>query len=90
MVFLADDCENDDYKKVLIGMAKNYNVPVMDVPSWIELKDACKLGLDSEEIKRIAEAKGKEAKIKPKCSSAGIVDWGEDSPAKTFLLSLLE
>jgi hypothetical protein len=49
------------------------------------LKDFCKLGLLSSTIKQIAEEKGKEAKIKPRCSVATIVDWGEESEARKFL-----
>jgi ribosomal protein L7Ae-like RNA K-turn-binding protein len=90
MVFLAENCDNDDYKNVLLAMANSYKVPVIDIPTWIELKDACKLGLDSKEIVRIAESKGKEAKIKPRCSCAGIVEWGEESLAKEFLIKLAE
>jgi hypothetical protein len=51
----------------------------------MDLKDFCKLGLLSSTIKQIAEEKGKEAKIKPRCSSAAIVDWGEESEARKFL-----
>jgi hypothetical protein len=49
------------------------------------LKDFCKLGLLSSTIKQIAEEKGKEAKIKPRCSSCAIIDFGEETEAKRFL-----
>ena len=51
----------------------------------MDLKDFCKLGLLSSTIKQIAEEKGKEAKIKPRCSVATIIDWGEESEARKFL-----
>ena len=48
-------------------------VPVVEVPTWVELKDFCKLGLASTVITKLAEEKGKPAKIKPRCSSACII-----------------
>ena len=53
--------------------------------TWENLKDYCRLGLLSSIIKEIAEKKGKEGKIKPRCSSAAILDLGEDSDAKKYL-----
>jgi hypothetical protein len=41
------------------------NNSIVDIESWNDLKDYCKLGLLSSTIKQIAEEKGKEAKIKP-------------------------
>ena len=73
IVFLADDCDHQQYKDLVYALAKQYNVPVVDVPTWEELKDFCKLGNPSETIRKIAEEKGKEAKIKPRCSVASIV-----------------
>jgi ribosomal protein L7Ae-like RNA K-turn-binding protein len=85
VVFIAEDCDNEQLKDTIRALAGQAGVPVVDVPTWIELKDFCKLGLLSSTIIKIAEEKGKEAKIKPKCSSAAIVDWGEDSEARRFL-----
>jgi ribosomal protein L7Ae-like RNA K-turn-binding protein len=85
VVFLAEDCDHDQYKETVRALAESYKVPVVDIPSWIDLKDYCKLGLLSSTIRQIAEEKGKEPKIKPRCSSAAIVDWGEDSEARKFL-----
>ena len=88
LIFLADDCDNDQYKDTLNSLAAQYKVKVISVSTWEELKDYCKLGLPSATIKQIAEDKGKEAKIKPRCSCACIVDFGdEDKEAKDFLLS---
>ena len=84
-VFLAEDCDNDQYKEIIIQLAKENGVPVLSVPTWESLKDYCKLGLLSSTIKEIAEQRGKEAKIKPRCSSCAIIDWGEESEAKNFL-----
>jgi ribosomal protein L7Ae-like RNA K-turn-binding protein len=85
IVFLAEDCDNEEYKNKVTLFAKQNGVPVVDVATWVELKDGCKLGLSSETIKRIAEEKGKEPKMKPRCSTATIVDFGEDSEARVFL-----
>jgi ribosomal protein L7Ae-like RNA K-turn-binding protein len=73
IVFLADDCDNEDYKATIRGLASQFNVPVVDVETWIQLKDYCGLGVNSEIIKSVAEEKGKEPKIKPRCSSAAII-----------------
>ena len=87
VVFLADDCDKDDYKNLIKALCSQNKVPVVEIPEWVSLKDFCKLGMNSETIKQIAEEKGKDAKIKPRCSSAVIVEWGEDSEAKTWLES---
>ena len=85
VIFLADDCDNDQYKQTLNALAKEFKVPVLVVDSWEKLKDFCRLGLLSSTIRDIAEKKNKEAKIKPRCSSCAILDWGEESDAKEFL-----
>ncbi len=73
MVFLAVDCDNSDYVNLVKTLANKNAVPVVEVPTWVELKDFCKLGLDSETIKKVAEKKSKEPKIKPRCSVSAIV-----------------
>ena len=85
MIFMAEDCDNDQYKKTITSLAKEFKVPVLTIDSWEKLKDFCRLGLLSSTIKEIAEKKGKEGKIKPRCSSCAILDWGEESDAKEYL-----
>ena len=85
VVFVAEDCDNEQIVNTIRALAEQSGVPVVVVPTWIELKDFCKLGMLSSTIIKIAEEKGKEAKIKPRCSSAAIVEWGEDSEARRFL-----
>ena len=85
VVFLAENCDNDQYKETITALAKEHKVPVLMVDTWENLKDYCRLGLLSSTIKEIAEKKNKEAKIKPRCSSAAILDWGEESDAKKYL-----
>ena len=85
IVFLAEDCDNDEYKNLILALAGQNKVPVVEVPSWVELKDFCKLGLHSDIIKKVAAEKSKEPKIKPRCSSSAIIDWGEETEAKQFL-----
>ena len=85
VVFLAEDCDSDQYKNTLNALAKEFKVSVLTIDSWEKLKDFCNLGLPSNIIRENAEKKGKEGKIKPKCSSCAILDWGEESKAKEFL-----
>ena len=85
IIFLAEDCDNDQYKSTLKALAKEFKVPILTVETWEKLKDFCRLGLLSSTIKELAEKKGKEGKIKPRCSSCAILDWGEESDAKEFL-----
>ena len=85
VVFLAENCDNDQYKETITALAKEHKVPVLMVDTWENLKDFCRLGLLSSTIKEIAEKKNKEAKIKPRCSSAAILDWGEETDAKKYL-----
>lgn len=73
MVFLAEDCDNDEYKDTVRALANEQGVPLVEIPTWVELKDFCNLGLASKVITQIAEEKGKEAKIKPRCSVACII-----------------
>ena len=85
VIFLAENCDNDQYKETITALAKEHKVPVLMVDTWENLKDYCRLGLLSSTIKEIAEKKNKEAKIKPRCSSAAILDWGEETDAKKYL-----
>ncbi len=85
IIFLAEDCDNDQYKQTIKALAKEFKVPVLTIDSWEKLKDFCRLGLLSSTIRELAEKKNKEAKIKPRCSSCAILDWGEESDAKEFL-----
>ena len=85
VVFLADNCDNDQYKSTITAVAKEHKVPIINIDTWENLKDYCRLGLLSSTIKEIAEKKGKEGKIKPRCSSAAILDWGEETDAKKYL-----
>ena len=85
VVFLADNCDNDQYKSTVTAVAKEHKVPIINIDTWENLKDYCRLGLLSSTIKEIAEKKNKEGKIKPRCSSAAILDWGEESDAKKYL-----
>ena len=74
VVFIAENCDNDQYKQTILALAKEHKVPVLMVDTWENLKDYCRLGLLSSTIKELAEKKNKEGKIKPRCSSAAILD----------------
>jgi len=73
VVFIAEDCDNDEYKKLITTLTAQYKVPLIEIPQWIDLKDSCKLGLHSEIIRKVAKEKNKPEKIKPRCSSACII-----------------
>ncbi len=91
LIFLAEDCDNSQYTETLRALAKQYKVRIVTVGAWEDLKDYCKLGMLSSTIRQVAEDKGKEAKIKPRCSCASIIDFGdEDKEAKDFLMSMDE
>ena len=87
LIFLAEDCDSQQYKETLTALANEHKVKIIDVASWEELKDYCKLGINSEKIRQIAEDKGKEAKIKPRCSCASIVDFGDEHKEANLLKS---
>ena len=85
VIFLAENCDKDEYKTTIKALANEYKTPVVTVDTWEKLKDFCRLGLLSKTINEVAQSKGKEGKIKPRCSSCAILDWGENSDAKEFL-----
>ena len=62
VVFLAENCDNDQYKQTITALAKERKVPVLTVDTWENLKDYCRLGLLSSTIKEIAEKKRKRRK----------------------------
>ena len=91
LIFLADDCDNDQYKETLTALANQFNVKIVSIECWEDLKDYCKLGMSCSVIRAVAEEKGKEPKIKPRCSCASIVDFGDiDTEAFNFLMATLE
>ena len=45
VVFLADNCDNDQYKSTVIAVAKEHKVPIINIDTWENLKDYCRLGL---------------------------------------------
>ena len=77
--------DNDQYKQTITSLAKEKKVPVLTVNTWENLKDYYHLGLLFSTIKKIAEKKGKEGNIYPRCSSAIILDWGGENDAKKYL-----
>lgn len=89
-VFLADDCDENNYRNLVTALANQNGVPVIGVSSWVSLKDGCHIGLNSEKIKQVAEAKSKEPKIKPRCSSCAIIDFGEETEGFNFLKKEVE
>ena len=58
VVFLADNCDNDQYKSTVIAVAKEHKVPIINIDTWENLKDYCRLGLLSSTIKEIGDTTG--------------------------------
>ena len=91
IIFLAKDCDKNEYKTLITALANQMKVPVVEVDSWQFLKDACHLGLSTEKIIKAANEKGKgEPKIKPRCSSCAVLDWGEETDGKKYLEASLK
>ena len=57
VVFLAEDCDNDQYKTTINALAKEVKAPVVKIDSWEKLKDFCRLGLLSSTIRETRKEK---------------------------------
>lgn len=75
VVFLAQDCELEDYKKLIIDYCNIHSKTLVDVKAWTELRDILIDGIPSSMVLENARKKGKVAKISPKCYSAAIVEF---------------
>lgn len=70
IVYLAKDCELDNYKKLITDSCSVYNISLIEVGDWTLLRDILMPGDTSKEIIENAKRKGKIAKINPKCYCA--------------------
>ncbi|EPY36803.1 small subunit ribosomal protein S12e [Strigomonas culicis] len=80
MCILADDCEDEEYKKLVTALAKQGNIDLINVESREKL--AAWAGLTR------TNTEGKEKILK--CSSVAIRDFGERSKALDFLMAQLQ
>jgi len=73
LVFVAEDCEIQDYSNLIIKLCEMNQVSYIKVLHWTNLRDILFKGPTSIELENIAKSKGKPAKITPKCNSAVIL-----------------
>lgn len=85
-VFLAEDCNNDKYIDIIKSVSIENNIPLIMVDTWEHLRDYCHLGIPCDILRKIALEKGKPVKIKPKCSSCAIIEWGDIQEGNEFIL----
>lgn len=80
MCFLAADCDDEEYKKLVVSLAQQNAIDLVEVESTEEL--AGWVGL----CRKVAADKVKKV---PKCSCVAIRDFGERTRALEMLLSKL-
>ena len=76
LVILADDCDDPIYKKLITALAKQNKIPLLQVDSRKDLGEwvgHCKYDKEGQ----VRNVKG--------CSSAAIMNYGEESEALTYL-----
>eukprot|EP00921_Rhytidocystis_pertsovi_P008085 GHVQ01013331.1.p1 GENE.GHVQ01013331.1~~GHVQ01013331.1.p1 ORF type:complete len:148 (+),score=37.47 GHVQ01013331.1:220-663(+) len=74
--FLAESCSEPTYKKLVQGLCKEHDIPLIEVPDSKELgqwSGLCKIDREGQPRKVVG------------ASCVAVVDWGEESEALNFL-----
>jgi small subunit ribosomal protein S12e len=78
---LSEDCEDAKYKKLVTSLCKANNIPLLEVEKRAEL---------GEWLSQCKYDKGGVARKVRGCSSAAIVDYGEETEAMNFVLNYIK
>ena len=81
LVVLAQDCDNSDYVKLVEGLCAEKSISLLRVPKNTQLGEMvglCKI-----------DAEGNPTKV-VKCSSAAVIDYGEETEGLAFLMEHLK
>jgi small subunit ribosomal protein S12e len=78
---LSEDCEDAKYKKLVSSLCKANNIPLLEVEKRAEL---------GEWLSQCKYDKGGVARKVRGCSSAAIVDYGEETEAMNFVLNYIK
>ena len=81
LCFLAEYCDEPEYKKLVRALCKTRNTPLIMVDKNTDLGEWCGLCKIDQE--------GKAKKV-VKCSCAVITDFGEDTPALAFIMDFVK
>jgi hypothetical protein len=73
-VFCAKSDDNENYLNVIKQICLLYKIELIELDDWLILRDILINTTPSEEVKAKARRLGKEAKIKPKCNCAAIIE----------------
>ncbi len=85
VVYLANECELEDYKKVIREFCGLFMTKLIIVNDWRELRDILIKGIPSSILEENAIKKGKTLRLTPKCYSAAILEFGDINNLNTDL-----
>jgi ribosomal protein L30E len=76
-VYLASDCVQVDYKKLIVDLCELYKVEFFEMKDWLEIRDNVMDCIPSHILIEKARKNGSRAKITPKCHVAAILRYGD-------------